>query len=558
MGFRRVLALVISAVLLLAPMTSAAEAYGFSAGDLTLATLSESYAGGYQVNVGFGFDVDTQALSAAGERMKAAAVLLEKAKVNLSFYDDFGTSRIRGAMSLDGVDVLTGDMLVFEDGSVQLVTSLTGNMAFTLPAGTVTENGIVLPGMNKAWTSENADEVHPFQRLKDTGTDTVTRLLNILLGWVSATQMETGELYTFDYDTYIDATDVRDAVATRMIGKIEGSDLIRFLWSMAAHIRDREQEFQSALAYSIAEFGVTRSQARQFTDALFPDAEIDYEMFGLSPSGKYAGSVAPVRYADILYFFCKLEASLMNAWGDNTLNEISSLIVSYDDFGDMVGFDAELRPFTKNYPFEGDFTYSVRSDDNWQRIHTSHGELQVLDNKCVIGDLHMQLGEDVDGVNASHFNGQLDVVDQSNGQSMGLGVNSSLDFALAPDGASESIEANADVFLNQTGESMMLIDTDFSAVSQLTDLGLALSGGLRMSAAGLPTTAVNVSVECIEYEEELFAGGQAVDLSSELTQEQIEEIKDTVKGKAAGLAAKFALKPAVIGNVLTLTKGFLE
>lgn len=558
MGFRRVLALVISAMLLLTPMMASAEEYGFSAGDLTLATLSESYTGGYQVNVGFGFDVDTQALSASSERMKAAAVLLEKAEINLSFYDDFGTARIRGAMSLDGVDVLTGDMLVFEDGSVQVTTSLTGNMAFTLPAGTVTPDGIALPGMNTDWTYENAAEIHPFQRLKDTGTDTVTRLLNILLGWVSSTQMETGELYTFDYDTYIDATDVRDAVATRMIGKIEGSDMIRFLWSVAAHIRDREHEFQSALAYSIAELGVTRSQARQFTDALFPDAQIDYELYDLSPSGKYAGSVAPVRYADILYFFCKLEASLMNAWGENTLNEISSMIVSYDDFGDMVGFDAELRPFTKSYPFEGDFTYSIRTDDNWQRMHTSHGELQVQDDKRVIGDLYVQLGEDVDGVNASRFNGQLDVVDQRSGQSMGFGVNASLGFALAPDDAGESIEANADIFLNQTGESMMLIDADFSAVSQLTDLGLALSGDLRMSAAGLPTTAVNVNIECVEYEEEPFAGGQAVDLSSELTQEQIEEIKDTVKVKAAGLAAKFALKPAVLGNVLTLTKGFLE
>ena len=557
MGFRRVLALVTSAVLLLTPMTSSAEAYGFSAGDLTMATLSESYAGGYQVNAGFGFDVDTQALSAASERMKAAAVLLEKTKVNLSFYDDFGTARIRGAMSLDGVDVLTGDMLIFEDGSVQLVTSLTGNMAFTLPAGTVTENGIMLPGLSQEWSGDNADQVHPFQRLKDIGSDTVTRLLNLLLGWVSATQMETGELYTFDYDTYIDATDVRNAVATRMIGKIEGSDLLRFLWNIVAHIRDREHEFQSALAYSIAEFGVTRTQARQFTDALFPDAEIDYEMFGLNPSAGYSGD-GLIRYSDVLYFFCKLEASLMNAWGDNTLNEISSMIVSYDDFGEMVGFDAELRPFTKNYPFEGNFTYSVRTDDHWQSMHTSHGELQVHDNKRVIGDLYIQLGEDVDGVNASRFNGQLDLVDQSNGQSMGFGVNSSLDFALAPDGDGESIEANADIFLNQTGESMMLIDTDFSAVSQLTDLGLALSGGLRMSAAGLPTTAVNMNIECVEYEEEPFAGGQAVDLSAELTQEQIEEIKDTVKGKAAGLAAKFALKPAVIGNVLTLTKGFLE
>ena len=104
----------------------------------------------------------------------------------------------------------------------------------------------------------------------------------------------------------------------------------------------------------------------------------------------------------------------------------------------------------------------------------------------------------------------------------------------------------------------MLVDSGFSAVSELTDEGLALTGRFGVSAAGLPSAAVNVSVECAEYDETPFEGGQAVDLSAELTQEQIEAIKDTVKGKAAGLAAKFAFKPAVMGNLLTLTQGLLQ
>ncbi len=554
MGIRRALALLLSAMMLLTPVMGSAEGYGFSAGDLTLDTLSESYAGGCQINASFGFDVDKEALAVLGDEVKAAGALLDMMQVNLSFYDDFGTARIRGGMTLDGVQVVSGDMLIFEDGSVQLVTSLTGNMAFTLPAGTVTEEGIHLPDSDVEWTDKTADQVHPFKRLEYASQDMSSTLINLLLGWVSGTQMETGELYTFDYETYIDATDTRDAVATRMIGKIEGNDLLRFLWNVVSQLRDREHDFQSALAYSIAEFGVTRKMVRQAADTLFPDDEVDFEIFPVTPSDQILDDGALITYEDVYYFLCKLEASLMNAWGENTLNEISSMIVSYDDFGEMVGFDAQLRPFTRNYPYEGDFTYSVRTDEDWQRMHTAHGELQVFDGKRIIGDMDAKQGEAVGDVNESHFNGQIDVVDQASGQSVGIGVLSSLMYTLAPDGMGESIEANADLMLNETGVGVKLIDTDFNAVSALTDMGLVLTGVLNLNVLGLLDAAVNVNVECVEYEDEPFEGGQAVDLSGELTDEQLKNIKDAVKQNALAIAPKFALKPAVLGNLLTLTE----
>jgi len=553
MGFRRVMALVLSAMLLLTPVLSVAEAPAFSAGDLTLMTIAESYSGGYQINVSLGFDVDMQAVSAKSERMKAAAVLLEKTKVDLSFYDDFGTARIRGALSMDGVELVNGDMLVFEDGSMQLVTSLTGNTAFTLPAGTLTQEGIMS-------LLSAGDDAKPsaFGRLGAASGNMISTLLNLLLGWVSATQMETGELYTFDYETYIDATPTRDAVATRMLGKIRSSDLIRYMWGTVAHIRDREHEFQSALAYSIAEFGVTRYQARQITDKLFPNDVIDHEALSVAPSDQVLDDGAPITYQEVYYFLCKLEQNLMNAWGENTTKEVSTMVVSYDDYGGMVGFDVDLKPFSRNYPYEGDFTYSGVTDENWQRLHTAHGELQVLEDQRVIGDLAMQLGEDVGGVKASYLNGQMDLVNQSNGQSVGFGVNSSLDFALAPDGNGESIDANADLMLNVTGESSVLLDADLNAASELTDMGLALTGQLKVRALDLPQAAVNMTIVCGEYEDTMFEGGQALDLSGDLTQEQLDEIKNSVKSNAAALGVKLALKPAVLGNLLKLGGSLLE
>ena len=558
MGFRRVLALVLSAMMLLTPVMTSAEEYTYYAGELTATTIADSYYGGYQINAEFGFDVDTAALSAASERMKAAAVLLEKAKVKLSFYDDFGTARIRGSLSMDGVEAFSGDMLIFEDGSVQLVTSLTGNTAFTLPAGTVTENGIVLPKID-ALTKNAYAETSAFENLKNATQNVISTVINLLLGWVSGTQMETGELYVFDYDTYIDPTDTRDGVASRMIGKIESRDLARFMTNIVTYIRDKEHDFTAALAMCIGKLGLTRYQGRQIIDALFPDEIVDPEVYFIQPSSEIPDKPALFMYDDLRYLLCKLELSLIDSWaGDEAMDTASSMIVSYDDYGAMVGFDAELAKFSKAYPYEGSFTYSIKTDDDWQRLHTAHGEMQVYNDQRVIGDLDIQFGEDVGGVNESHFRGQIDLVDQKNGNAAGLAVDSMLNFALTPDQDGESIEMNADILLSSAGESAALIDTDLSAVARLTDLGLTLTGVLDVAVPGLPGTAVNVSIDCVEYDEAPYEGGQAVDLSGDISAEQLESIKNAVKLEAAGLAVKFAFKPTITGNALKLFEGLGE
>lgn len=553
MGFKRILALALSALMLLIPVLSIAETSDFSAGDLTMTTISESYLNGYQINVSMGFDVEEGALLAQSEKAKAVAALLEKAVVDVSFYDDFGTARIRGGVTLDGVELVTGDMLIFEDGSMQLVTSLTGNMAFTLPADSMSAEGLMRLAAQKMRNEGAVDmtEETAMQRLYVASQDMASTLVNLLLGWVSGTQMKTGELYTFDYDTYIDATDTRDAVATRMIGKIEGNDLLRFLWNMASHIRDDEFAFLSALTYSITDLGVTRYDMHALADRLFP-GEIDHEALMVQPSSEIADDGVPVTVEDVRYFFCKLEQNLMDAWGENTLNDLSSMIVSYDDYGLMVGFDAHLGRFSKSYPYEGDFTYSIRTDDDWQRLHTSHGELLIQNNQRVIGDLDMKLGQDVEGVKSSHFNGQMDLVDQTSGESIGFGILSALDFALTEDGAGENIEASADLLINRTGESTPVIEADFVAESQLTDLGLALSGQVNVGVIEVAKAAVKLNVTCTEYEETTFAGGQAVNLAENMTAEQIDAIKSTIKSSSTGLGLKLALKPAVAANLLKL------
>ena len=550
MAFGRVLALVLSVLMLSCPVM--AEETAFSAGDLTLTTISESYSGGYQINVVLGFDVEDGLAALAGEQAQAAAALLEMSQVHLSFYDDFGTARVRGSVLLDGAELVSGDMLIMEDGSVQLVTSLTGNMAFTLPAGTVTPEGIVLPGAN---AQAEYEDMTAFERLKVTTPNMVSTEINLLLGWVSGTQMETGELYTFDYETYIDATDARDAVATRMIGKIRSTDLLEFVWNIVTHIRDKEHDFQAALAMCIGKMGLTRYEGRRIIDSLFPDEIVDPETYYIQPSESIPDNPALFMYDDLRYLLCKLDMSLMNAWGDNTLDTHSSMVVSYDDYGEMVGLDMELQPVSKVYPFEGDLTYSVKTDDDWQRMHTAHGELQLYNDQRVIGDLDMKLGQDVGGIKDSHFNGQIDLVNRADGTAAGIGVASSLRYALTPDEQGESIEGSASLLMNDSGESIPLIGAQLSAVSSLTELGLTLTGAADLTAAGMQVLRLTAGVDCVEYEDEPFEGGQAVDLAGELTQEQLDAIQSAVASQAAGMALRFAFKPAVLQQLLILTGG---
>ena len=116
------------------------------------------------------------------------------------------------------------------------------------------------------------------------------------------------------------------------------------------------------------------------------------------------------------------------------------MIVSYDDFGETVGFDAEMPQFTEVVPYEGAFTYSVKHDENEQPIVTSHGELQLLNDQRLVGDVKMKNRLDVNGVKDSSLNGYLDLKDTKADTAMGLGVNSVSHFVVEPDDDGADVE----------------------------------------------------------------------------------------------------------------------
>lgn len=572
MKLKRVLAALLSAAMLATPVMSFAEddVWQIPAGEITTTAIMDDYVGGEQINLSAALGADltnTAAMVAAmfgmeeqslATKLEAVQSLIEKCTVEMSFYDDFGTARIHGDLLCDGVSIISGTAMIYEDGSVQMTTSLTGSLVLTMPAGTVTEPeafdvfSLMYGEYGQDKDYEGAFEDLPASdRLSIAGTDLVIMVFRHLLGWVSATQMETGELYVFD-DTYLEPTELRDGVAQRMIGTIKTEDFIHLLWNIVYTISDDYGLFQQALADVLAENGVTRTQVRKVVDSLLTKEVIDPAVDWVQPSASIPDDGALCQKGDIQYFFKKLAKSVNSLWYETVPGNMS-MIVSYDDYGEMVGFDAVVPKIAESWPFEGDFFYSIKTDDNWQRLHASHGELQVYGNNRVVGDLSIQFGEDVDGVNASHFAGQLDVVNQDDQSSVGFGTYNSMVFTANEDengNQGEAFEVNAALHARMNGENMQLVSFDVTGETTTGEDGFAIKAKAGFNAT-LAALSAEMTLARAEYEEIVFEGGEAVDLTA-LDEEQMEKIKNQVVNNAASMALSLAMRPAVMSDLMKL------
>lgn len=549
---KRILSLMLGALLALSPMASLAEG-AYLAGELTKTAVSDSYIGGNQINLSAAFDLTVDE-SMDSARAQAAASLLEKTNLTMSFYDDFGTARIHAELDTDGVTLLKADALVYENGSVQMMTSLTGNMVLALPEGSVTADGLdlgLLAGGEAIDPNAPFEELPAFERLRITTGELGVMLLNTLLGWTSGTQMETGNLYAFD-DTYFDATETRDAVAQRMIGTIEAKSFTKLYWYIAASICDDEAAFQQALADSLAELGVTRYQVRQVVDALLTRETIDPVDDWVQLSSSVPDDGALCEYDDVSYFFKKLFKSSRFIYDESTDN-VLSLVVSYDDYGETVGLDAELPKFTQSLPYEGTFTYSLKTDESMQESRTAHGELLVTEDDRLVGDLLIRGGEDVNGVNASELNGALDLVRLSDGVSAGFGVNAALTYELGEEDGqdAEAFSASAALSLRADGEGEDLLTAAVDGRTVTDGDSFALTADATLGAAGLAALNVSMTLEQAEYEEIAFAGGQAIDLTK-LDDAQLERIKSEAVAQGAKLSLSLIAHPGVIADLMTL------
>lgn len=399
---RRIVALAVSAALLLSPCAALAEGgYVIPAGQVTATAISDAYIGGLQIDVTAGFSLDADETASA--RAQALRKLLEMAEMKLSFYDDFGTARVKAALTVGGEPLLTADALIAEDGSIQAKTNLTGDSVLAYPAG----GGVQGVGVNDpAFASLPAKE-----RLIIALDDLRFTLMGHLLGWISYTQRETGKLYVFDNEP-VPATDTRDAVSLRMVTEAPSWNFFDFLVNILWTMRDECGPLEQALSDVLAEVGVTRYQVRQLVDGLLTEEKMDPAVDWVQPSATVYDDGALCTKDDIEYAIKKLDKSVEHAMegADITPERTIHMTLGYDDYGAVVGYDLQVPQITTLLPYEGDLVYSVKSDEHEQKHHTAHGELELLEGNRLAGDLDMWVGRDVDGVNANTLSGYLEEI----------------------------------------------------------------------------------------------------------------------------------------------------
>lgn len=558
----KAMALGLSAAMLLSPAASLAES-NYAAGELTTTAISDSYAAGNQLNLSADFNLELgDAIQNLGDaklqkKVNAVVSLLDKTELNMSFYDDFGTARIHLSLDIDGVTLLRGDALVYADGSVQIMTNLTGKLVLALPQGALSASSVGVDSLLSGVAGKSVDDLdfadYPaMERLQITASDISVLVMSHLLGWVSATQMDTGELYVFD-DTYLDETDTRDAVAQRMIGTIKADEFNTLFWNVFTTICDEQEEFQQALADVLAENGVTRYQMRQVIDSIFQNEQINPATDYVQLSHTIEDDGALCTYDDVSYFFRKLTKYADNVW-ENSTDNVLKMIVSYDDYGSTVGFDAELPQFTEVLPYEGAFTYSIKHDENEQPTLTSHGELQLLNERRVVGDLTARSGLDVNGVNDSGLNGYIDLKNTADGTSVGLGVNSAAHFVAEQndEGADvESFTGSVALTYRDNGEDCGSLVAAVDGTTTTDGDTFATSAGLSLTLSDEFKLNVNATLEQADYEEIEFAGGQAIDLTAP-NDDQLSQIKSEVTKQGAKLSASLVLHPGVLADLLTI------
>ena len=544
-----------AAVLASTPCLAFADA-NYDAGSMTKAVAGVAYSYGNQINVTLTFEGASE--GETSQRGKSAISLLDKSQVDLSFYDDYGTGRVHGVFSCDGVDLFEATVLFPADGSVQITTSLTGNTVMTLPAGTLGKNfnfqDFFYGSIMRRETDVSDENMTTLERLKATTSDMLVLVFNHLLGWVSYTQMaRDNEFYMFD-ETGIDETDTRDAVCQRMIGQVYASEFCELFWNIASTADAEEGPFQQALADELAELGVTGLQVQQFADTLLPDITIDPAKDFVTPTHALKeNKLCTMR--NVSYFFKRLVKYLDKMW-ENCTSNMLSLIVSYNDQGRMVGFDAVLPIFTEILPNEGSLNWSLKTDEYGQETQTVHGEFQLTEDYRLVGDAVIIGGRDVGGVCESGVTASLDLKQTQGGaESVGFGIEGDMIAVLgtADDGSEqETLTGSGSISWRQNGEGTEVLNAGLDGKTVTPD-GTSFTSdvGLKVVAIQVGSVTMSADISTGDPEEMTIGGGESMDLTH-VTDEDINSLKETVTSSAMGLAPKLLFHPGVLSDLTGL------
>ncbi len=531
---KRGLALLLCATLF--PVGASAEEYVIPAGEVTSIAFEDAYYGGLQINCHASFSLE----ETDSARADALDALLRRTRLDLSFYDDFGTARIRGTIMLDDLTLLSGDALIYEDGSAKVRTSLTGDYVIVLPTGTITQAGIDLTGLlydESQYIDINDpdfDSLPVYRRLRITVDDLMTTLLSHLLGWVSYTQRDTGELYLFD-DTYLEATADRDAVAQRMLATAHSWDFCGLLRNIMWTIRDERGQLQQAIADTLAELGVTRYQVRQVIDGLFTEEKMDPSLDWVQPSESVYDDGALCTMDDIAYAVKKMTKSVERML-DLTNDAELVMNISYGDYGDLVGIDLDVPVFTEAVPYTGFLRYSVKTDEYEQRTHTARGALELFDGKRLVGQMKAKQGEDVDGVKDSGLSGTIELLDLNDpNATIGLGVDAGLSYQTGGEDDMEVFGVRTAVNLLRNSVTTNTLSLDISGATSVFEDGFLLTARAQGNLFDRARLLSDISAQTVEYDEQEFEDGQELDPT-------IDEQRETIRSEMINQILKLYLR----------------
>ena len=491
-------------LLFLFPVIACASG-SYAAGDMTKTAIMTSLEQGNQV----AFHVALKQIFDEQPNEKQAALnnLLSKVSIDGTAYQTDGLMSLQVTARVGEVQVLDAKAVQASDGSYRVMTDVTGDTIFFVPAtpsyGEMDVMQVISSmGTDIQSTDPSFYDLPAKERLRITSSEVMMMMAQAVLGWVSHSQIESdGEMYVFD-STYLEPTETRNEVAQRMIGKVGAGQFGSLMWNLASNLDWQAGEFQRALADVLAENGVTRLQVRNVVDAMFPQVTIDPAEDFVEPTHAIQDGNAPCQYGDISYFFKKLTRFADKVW-EESLDVDLLLTVSYDDYNDFVGLDAVLPKFVPFLPYEGTFTYSSKTDENWQVLTTAHGELQISDHERVIGDYRHLNGEDIGGHNANTFAGDLSVVDQNKNAALGFGISGewTYDTGVIEDNVyGEKTSGSGDLILH-LGDDVPVLSAKHEGLLKTTGTDFSYEAVTEMRAFGEITiqTSVEMKQETAEH-----------------------------------------------------------
>ena len=488
--------------------------------------------------------------------MDALNTLLAMLSLDGKAYMTFGETVISGTAKLDETELLQFILNVSEDGTARLATSLTDDSVFLLgninAMGGFDLNKIIYSVGENDYSGE-FKSLPAWDRLRISSVDMLTLFIFSVLSWTSGNQIDMdNQFYVFDNDTFFEATDTRDEVASRMIGTIAADQFCALFWDYASLVDSDAGYFQRALADYLAEQGVTRLQVRAVVDALFPNIQIDPETDYVEPTHIIPDDGALCQYNDVSYFFKKLVRFTDLMWEEST-DETLSLVVGFNDYNETVGFDAVLPKFTTVLPYEGSFTYSKHTDEDWQVLNSAHGELQISDKERVIGDYAHLNGEDVDGYNGNTFDADLSVVNQENGKRNGFAINGEWSYEVddTVQYYTESLAGSGKLTLHLDGNDIVPVSAKMTGLTDTAGNAFALNADASVSLMEAATFNLNVEMGQEMVTEITLPQGEEYDVTA-MDQESIDALQAKITNNATAVFAKLITNQKVMQAVNAL------